>query len=55
MRIMYIANNRLSSLSSFDHLRSLTFLDVSKNNLDNVSRESNNPDSVSADAQNLLV
>jgi Leucine-rich repeat (LRR) protein len=37
---LYVARNRLTSLSSFDHLRRLEVLDLSGNMLESVSRES---------------
>lgn len=34
-----VAGNRLSSLTSVDHLRNIQVLDISRNQLDSVSRE----------------
>jgi Leucine-rich repeat (LRR) protein len=36
---LHVGNNRLTSLSSVDHLRNLRFLDISNNQLDSVARE----------------
>ena len=39
-RTLQVAGNRLTSLTSVDHLRNLHHLDVSRNQLDSVTRES---------------
>lgn len=39
VRTLHVAGNRLSSLTSVNHLRNLHFLDISRNQLDSVSRE----------------
>lgn len=39
LRTLYVARNRLGSLSSFDHLRGLEVLDLTGNLLESVSRE----------------
>ncbi len=40
VRTLHVAGNRLTSLTSVDHLRNLQYLDISRNHLDNVTRES---------------
>lgn len=39
VRALQVAGNRLSSLTSVDHLRNLQVLDLSRNQLDSVSRK----------------
>ncbi|KAK4686278.1 protein NUD1, partial [Tremellales sp. Uapishka_1] len=38
VRTLHVAGNRLSSLTSVDHLRNLQYLDISRNQLDSVSQ-----------------
>lgn len=40
VRTLHVAGNRLSSLTSVNHLRNLHYLDISRNQLDSVSRRS---------------
>ena len=40
VRTLHVAGNRLTSLTSVDHLRNLQYLDISKNQLDSVTRQS---------------
>ena len=44
VRSLYAAGNRLTALASVDHLRNLQFLDVSRNQLESVARESSQSD-----------
>lgn len=39
IRTLHVAGNRLTALAIVDHLRNLQFLDISRNQLDSVSRE----------------
>jgi Leucine-rich repeat (LRR) protein len=39
VRTLHVPSNRLTSLTSVNHLRNLQYLDISRNQLDSVSRE----------------